>query len=132
MADNKLGITELVDTAVDIIEGTDALVTAFSDGIQITDAAVLFSIAPKVQEIAKDGRRAVDELLDLTPDEADEAAFEIARRTGKNPNGIINRVNEGFALCARTYRLYTTGRNLGFDWQRYAKSWQRADSTPIA
>lgn len=127
MQDQNLGIAELIDTAVDILEATDLIATAFADGVQITDGFTLLAVAPKVQEIAKDGRTAIEELLDLTADEADEAAAEIARRTGKAQTGIIQRVNEGFTLCARSYRLYTTGRNLGNDWVRFGKSFKKID-----
>ena len=117
-----MGYEELVDTAVDILETAEVLQTAFSDGVQITDVAVLFATAPKITEIAKDGRKAVEELLDLNADEAELAAAEIARRTGKPQQGIIARVNEAFTLAARTYGTYRRAELLAKDWQRWAKS----------
>lgn len=119
---DKLNFDELVDTAVDVLEAADALGTALKDGFQITDIGVLLSVAPKAQEIAKDGRQAINELLDLTPDEADLAVAEIAKRTGRNPSGLIIKVNEGFTLTARTYRTVKDGILLASDWQRYAKT----------
>lgn len=118
----KLGFDELVDTAADILEAADQIGGALSDGFQITDLAALLSVAPKAAEIKRDGKQAVNELLDLDPDEAEQASQAIAARTGKPATGIINRVNVAFTLSARTYRLVTDGYNLAQDWARWGKS----------
>lgn len=123
---NELGFDEVVDTAVDIIETADALGNALQDGFQISDLTVLLTIAPKAAEIKRDGRTAVNQLLDLTPDEAVQAAAQIAARTGKPATGIIARVNEGLTLTVRTYRLVTDGYNLSQDWVRFGKSIQQS------
>lgn len=120
--DKNLGFDEVVDTAVDVLEAADTLAQSLKDGFQFTDIPALISVAPKAQEIAKDGRTAINQLLDLTPDEAEAAVAEIARRTGRNPSGIIVKVNEGFTLVARTYRTVKNGVLLAQDWQRYAKT----------
>ena len=119
---NELGFDDLVDVAVDILETSGKIGTALSDGIQITDLTVLFEVAPKAADVKKKGKQAVAELLDLTPDEAALAAAKISDRTGHPADGIIARVNEGFTLTVRTYRLTTDGYNLAGDWVRYFKS----------
>lgn len=118
----NLGYDELVDTSVDILECADAIGKALSDGAQISDLTVLFQVAPKAAEIKRDGKTAVAQLLDLSTDEAEKAASDIAERTGKPVVGIIARVNEGFTLTVRTYRLVTDGFNLTQDWVRFGKS----------
>lgn len=119
---DALGFDELVDTAADILETADLIGGALSDGFQITDLGVLLSVAPKAAEIKRDGKQAVNELLDLDADEAAKAASAIAERTGKPTTGIINRVNEAFTLSARTYRQVTDGYNLVQDWARWGRS----------
>jgi hypothetical protein len=119
---DNLGFDEVVDTAVDILESAETLASALKDGFQFTDIPALISVAPKAQEIAKDGRTAINQLLDLSPEEAEEAAKQIALRTGKHPSGITVKVNEGFTLIARTYRTIKGGILLTQDWQRFAKT----------
>lgn len=118
----ELGFDEVVDTAVDILECADQIGDAVSDGIQISDMGVLFSVAPKALEIKRDGKVAIAQLLDLNPEEAAIAAAQIAERTGKPVTGIIARVNEGFTLTVRTYRLVSDGTHLVQDWVRFGKS----------
>jgi len=122
MPTNQYGISELVDTAADILETAKTLADAISDGFQITDVTALFAIAPKAVEIKNDWKTAVSELLDLTPDEAAEAARLIAVRTGLPQGGIIARVNEGFTLAARTYGKVKETQYLIEDWGRWGRS----------
>jgi hypothetical protein len=117
-----LGFDEVVDTAVDVIETAQILADALKDGFQITDLVTLIGVAPKAQEIAKDGRLAISQLLDLTADEADEAVAAIAKRTASNPATIVVKVNEAFTLIARTYRQVTNIRNLVRDYERFGKT----------
>lgn len=132
MKKNELGFDEVVDTSVDILDAASLIAAALSDGVQISDLGVLFSIAPKVVEIKRDGKAAVAQLIDLSPDEAAEAAIQIAERTGKPATGIIARVNEGFTLTVRTYRLVTDGTHLVQDWTRFVKSIQQSVSPATA
>lgn len=132
MKKNELGFDEVVDTSVDILDAASLIAAALSDGVQISDLGVLFSIAPKVVEIKRDGKAAVAQLIDLSPDEAAEAAIQIAERTGKPATGIIARVNEGFTLTVRTYRFVTDGTHLVQDWTRFVKSIQQSVSPAAA
>ena len=118
----EIGFDELVDTAVDTLESAQILADALKDGFQITDLMTLIAVAPKAQEIARDGRTAIDQLLDLTADEADAAALAIAKRTASNPSTVVVKVNEAFTLIARTYRQVTSIRNLVRDYERFAKT----------
>lgn len=120
--DDQLGIDELVDTCADLLETADIIIDAAADGIGFDDIGAVLSIAPKVNELRRDYKAAVNELLDLTPEESAEAARRIAARTGKLENGIINRVNEAFVLVARIHRLYTDARNIYDDAARWGKS----------
>jgi hypothetical protein len=123
---NELSFEEVVDTSVDLIEASTVLADALKDGFQITDLASLFAVVPKVQELAKDGRVAIDQLLDLSPDEAEQVATEIARRTRTNPSVVVLKVNEALTLLARTYRLVKNGQNLLKDFQTFAKTLKTA------
>ena len=124
--DNKFGIEELVDTAADILDTTDILASALKDGFQFTDAGALFFAAPKIQEIVKDGKQAMNELLDLSASEAQEVANRIADRTGHSSTGIIAKVNQGFQLLAQTYGQVKQAQYLGEAWVAFAKSFKPA------
>lgn len=101
----ELGFDQLVDTAIDIIESGVIVADAVSDGIQISDLGALFSLAPKAAAIKTEWRQALNELADLTPEEAQEAQRQIAARTGNPATGIIARVNEAFDIVADAYGL---------------------------
>lgn len=124
--ENTLGIEELVDTAADILDTADILASSLKDGFQFTDAAALFFAAPKIQEIVKDGKQAMNELLDLTEGEAVEAAKRIADRTGHSSTGIIAKVNHAFQLLAQTYGQVKQAQYLGESWVAFAKTFKSA------
>lgn len=120
-----LGYDEVVDTAVDIVEAAKIVADAAADGITITDVSVLFSLTPKVIEIMRDRKEAVDQLLDLTPEEALEAADEIAARLSVPAEGIFQRVVESFELLARTYGQVKQAQYLAEAWIRWGKSFRK-------
>ena len=122
---NNLGIDELVDSGADILEAGDQIATALADGFQITDLGTLLVVSPKIQEIVRDRKQAVAELLDLTPEEATEAARRIAERTGHSSSSIILKVNQAFSLLARTYGQYKEVNYLAADWVNFAKSFSQ-------
>jgi hypothetical protein len=125
----NLGINELVDTCVDAIDVADALVETFADGFQWQDTATLLGISPKIAEIASDAKEALDELLDLTPEEAEEAANLIAVRA-KLPEGpvegILDEVREAMFLIveiyAETERVLVLGKRVGAFGRRFKKA----------
>lgn len=124
MAQQKeaLGTEELVDTACDIIETAHTLGQTLKDGFQITDLGALITIAPRAQEIAKDGSTAVEQLLDLDAQEAVEVAQAIEARVGSLGGAVIPKVNEAFTLVARTYGYVRGGINLANDWNRFVRT----------
>lgn len=116
------GFSEVVDTACDIIESGVIVSDALTDGVQISDLAALFQLAPKAKEIKGDWRTALDQLNDLDPAEAKEAARQIAARTGNPVDGILARVNEAFDIVADAYGLIKQGTYLVDRVIRWAKS----------
>lgn len=121
MNDQKFGFAEIVDTCTDIIAIGKSVATALADGVQIQDAFVLIENFPRVQEISRDGRQAIRELADLTPDEAADAVAAIAERTDAPTTGVIARVNEAFSILARGYNIYEQAETLALDCVLWAK-----------
>lgn len=121
-----LGFDEVVDTACDIIESGRIIGVAVSDGFQITDLGALFQLTPKVTEIKGDWRKALDQLNDLNPAEAKEAARQIAARTGNPVEGILARVNEAFDIVADAYGLVKQGTYLVERAIRWGKSLRKS------
>lgn len=130
--ENKLGFDEVVDTACDIIESGVIIGVAVEDGIQITDLSALFALAPKAAEIKGDWRKALDQLNDLDPDEAKEAARLIAARTGNPQEGILARVNEAFNIVADAYGWVKQGVYLVQRAVRWGKSLRKSAEVATA
>lgn len=122
---NELPFDEVVDTACDILEMANSVAKALEDGIDLTDIGVLFSVAPKIAEVMRDRQSALDQLLDLTPEEAEQAAQQIGRRMGVPSNYIVARVVEVFPLLSRTYGQAKQVQYLATDWARWARSFNR-------
>jgi len=125
----NFGINELVDTCVDAIDVADALVETFADGFQWQDTATLLGISPKIAEIASDAQEALDELLDLTPEEAQEAAIQIATRANlpEGPvEGILDEVREAMFLIVEIYaeaqRVIVISKRVGAFGRRFKKA----------
>lgn len=116
---NNLGVENLVNAAVDVLETSKALGTALGDGFQLTDAGALFSVVPRVKNVITNGRAAVSELMDLNATESAEVARLIAARTGNPATGIFSKVNEGLALLARTHQEVVDDIDLFEDWKEY-------------
>lgn len=116
---NNLGIENLVNAGVDVIESAKAIGTALGDGFQIADAGALFTVVPKVKSIISTGRAAVSELMDLDASESAEVAARIAERTGNPSTGILAKVNDGLALLARTHQEVVDDIELFQDWKEF-------------
>lgn len=101
----KHGYDEVVDWASDVIEVQDDIRNALKDGFQLSDAFVLLQNQGKITEIVTDADDFVKELLDLSPDEADQAIAQIADRTGVEANEVNQTIVYGLQLINRAHRL---------------------------
>lgn len=116
---NKLGIEMLVMVCAGIINTAKTIGGALADGFQITDAGALFSVAGDVKDVVKNGRNALNELLDLNAEESQQVADQIAALTGNPSTGILGKVNQGLHLIARTHREVVDDLELFEDWREY-------------
>jgi len=121
-SNNQLGIQALVDTSVAVLNTARTLGNTLSDGFQITDAAALFSIAGDVKLVVAEGKQAFRELLDLKPDESEEAARLIAQGASLPNVGIFGKVNDALSLLARTHREVADDIELFQDWATFVKT----------
>jgi hypothetical protein len=119
---NKVGIDNLVNAGVDVIESAKAVGVALGDGFQIADAGALFTVVPRVKNVINIGRAAVSELMDLDASESAEVAKQIAERTGSPTTGILAKVNDGLALLARTHQEVVDDIELFQDWKQYVSN----------
>jgi hypothetical protein len=109
----KLGFDEVVDTLADVLEVIEQIHVAVRDGIQITDAGILFSIAPKVMEIRRDWDVFTAQLADLSPAESDDVAHELGLRLGRSTDGIVKNALEGLRLVSEWHLFVSDGIDLG-------------------
>lgn len=119
---NTLGITELVDTAVDVLEVGQTVGRALSDGLDLTDIGAVWNVAPRLVEVIRDGKQALAELMDLTPAESAEAVLQISERAHLPATGVLGKVQESLILLARTHQEIADGIDLAQDWIEFVKS----------
>lgn len=119
---NTLGITELVDTAVDVLEVGQTVGRALSDGLDLTDIGAVWTVAPRLVEVIRDGKQALAELMDLEPEESAEAVRQISTRANLPPTGVLGKVQEALVLLARTHQEIADDIDLAQDWIAFVKS----------
>lgn len=118
----ELGFDAIVDTVADVLNASTVVGNALKDGFQFTDMPSLLAVVPNIQNIVKKGNVAVAQLLDLTPEEADRAAQQVAQRTSFLPGAVVARTNEALSLLARTYGQVKSVQYLAADWVRWGSS----------
>ena len=102
---NELGFDEVVDWASDVIEVTAEVREALKDGFQWQDSFVLLKNQAKLTEIVTDADDFLDQLMDLTTEEADQAIAQISDRTGVEQDQVNFTIVFGMQICNRAYRL---------------------------
>lgn len=102
---NKYGYDEIVDSSVKVISMTRDFHQALADGVQITDAMVIWKQYPNIQSVVNDRKIFAQQFGDLTPDEAQAAYAEIAEKTGLPVSGIDRVILTSLKVASRTYRL---------------------------
>lgn len=109
---NTLGFDEVVDTLADALEVTEQIHAALKDGIQITDAGILFSIAPKALEIRRDWPVFKSQLADLSPVESGDVAYQLGQRLGRSTDGIVTHALDGLRLASEWHLFVSDGIDL--------------------
>lgn len=128
MNSENLGFDEVVDTAIDVIETARKVRDAIADGIDLTDVATIFSIAPRLAEVYRDRAVFAAQLADLTPEESTLAAAAIAARTDVPGDRAFTKVNEALILLARTHQEISDDIDLAQDWIEWGKSLRPDDA----
>jgi hypothetical protein len=122
MGSDKLGIDALVDLAVDAIEAGREIAPALADGLQLTDAMVVIGNFNRLKRIVENAKPALQEIKDLTGDEAQKAAMEISIRAHIPDDGTaLGIAGKAIKLAARTYRQVEASIDLAQDWQELFK-----------
>lgn len=102
----NLGIDNLKLVCTDAIIVAQDLVDAAKDGIQITDAVVVFKDLGKIQSVASHAKQALAELKDLSPDESAELAEHVSATAGLDDDVNVERLIKGsLRLAARAHRV---------------------------
>ena len=129
----NLGVDEVIDTLADALEITEQIHNAVKDGIQITDAGVLFSIAPKAAEIRRDWPVFKAQLADMDSFEADDVAAGLQTRLGRSEDNIVQVALGGLQLAAEWYAYVEDGVDLGKRTIAFGKDiFQKDQPEPIA
>ena len=118
MGSEKLGVDAIVDLAVDAIEAGREIAPALADGLQLTDAMVVIGNFNRLKRIVENAKPALEEIKDLTGDEAQKAAMEISVRAHIPDDGTaLSTAGKAIKLAARTYRQVENTIDLVQDWQ---------------
>lgn len=102
---NKYGYDEIVDSSVKVISITRDFHQALADGVQVTDAMVIWKQYPNIQSVVNDRKIFAQQLRDLTPEESVAAYAEIAEKTGLPVSGIDRVILTSLKTASRIYRL---------------------------
>jgi hypothetical protein len=102
---NKYGYDEIVDSSVKVISMSRDFQQALSDGVQVTDAMVIWKQYPNIQSVVNDRKIFAQQFADLTPEESQAAYAEIATKTGLPVNGIDRVILTAMKTASRIYRL---------------------------
>lgn len=102
---NNLGVDALKTTLVDAVLVTEDLIDAGKDGIQVTDALVIFKDLGKIQDVAKNAKQALAEFRDLTPDESEEVVEHVVANTNLSEDGAEGKIKKALRLAARAHRI---------------------------
>ncbi len=100
----KLGIENLKEVATDAVIVAQDLVDAAKDGIQLTDAIVVFKDLGKIQSIATKAKQALAELRDLDPDESSAVVEHVVAVVGLDDFGAEAKIKGSLRLVARAHR----------------------------
>lgn len=104
---DDLGYDEVVDTICDVIDLGKNVRNVFADGFQvIPDLIALTPEFFKVQEIMADAPMAIQQLKNLSVDEAKKAHAEIAKRTGLHEDKVVDAVTKGFGIIVELYEVF--------------------------
>lgn len=129
----KLGIDEVIDTLADALGIVEQIHTAVKDGIQITDAVVLFQIAPAAAEIRRDWETFKAQVADMDSFEADDVAAGLQARLGSSDDKIVNVALDALQLAAEWYAYVEDGVDLGKRTIAFGKDiFQKDQPEPIA
>lgn len=103
--ENTLGIESLKVVCSDALIVAQDLIDAAKDGIQISDAFVVFNNLSKIQRVAANAKQALAELKDLTPAESSELVEYVAIAANLDDNDRVERQIKGsLRLVARAHR----------------------------
>lgn len=117
-----LGFDQVVATVADICEAADSIYQAVRDGIQIRDAATLFTLAPRIENIKRNGHTAVQQFLDLDETETAQASVQLSQRLSQSQSVMLHHLDQAFTLVARTYKEVVDVKNLVNDWSRFGQA----------
>jgi hypothetical protein len=104
---DDLGYDEVVDTICDVIDLGKNVKSVFADGFQvIPDLIALTPEFFKVQEIIGDAPLAINQLKNLSVEEAKKAHEAIAKRTGVAQDKVVSTVTGAFGIIVELYEVF--------------------------
>lgn len=116
----QLGYQELADVLNNTLTVAADVREALKDGLQVTDALVIWKNFPLLREVYEEGKEALQQLTDLTPDEAEKVIALIDKNPNLPADQLFTKIKTALRLLGRTYRLVDNliqeGRDLAQDW----------------
>lgn len=126
----ELGYQKIADTLNILLELASDIKAALADGLQVTDALVIWQNFPELQKVYREGKEAIREFIDLTPDEAEEVIRQISNNQDIPQDKVFDAIKAAFRLLGRTYRiidnLINEGKDLVEDWIEFFKTFKPA------
>lgn len=116
----ELGYQQLADVLNNTLTVAADVREALKDGLQVTDALVIWKNFPILREVYEEGKTALKQLTDLSPEEAEQVVALIEKNPNLPADELFNKIKIALRLLGRTYRLVDNlieeGRDLAQDW----------------
>jgi hypothetical protein len=105
MDNPNLGVETLKQVALDAVNVVEEVAEAAGDGVQLTDAIVVFNNLGRIQRVAANAKQALAELKDLTPDETSDVVEHVVANSNLDDDGAEGKIKRALRLVARAHRV---------------------------
>lgn len=122
----NLGIENIKKVFKAIIDVSEQIVIALSDGLQVQDGFVLITEWSDIKGVYENFPAAWDEFKDLDTQEASEIVEFIAGEFDIESDDAELKVEQGFRLVSRAYIQYESTKTLFLDVRDYVNSLKKA------
>lgn len=114
---NEFGYDEVVETFSRSILLVREFVKALADGVQVTDALVIWKQYPNMEHLVQNAKTFRKQFLDLNAEESAAAYAEISKRTGEPELGIDRVALKSLKIATKIQNLIEESEEVFYDFK---------------